>query len=59
MHGGKSTGPRTPEGLERVRRAHLKHGHCSAESIALRRELRQLLADSRETLVELTGGWGN
>src|SRR5262245_65953930 len=27
LHGGKSTGPRTPEGLERSRRANWKHGH--------------------------------
>jgi hypothetical protein len=27
FHGGKSTGPRTPEGLERSRRANWKHGH--------------------------------
>lgn len=27
MHGGLSTGPRTPEGLERSQRARLKHGH--------------------------------
>jgi hypothetical protein len=27
VHGGKSTGPRTPEGLERSRRANWKHGH--------------------------------
>src|SRR5262245_20034921 len=26
LHGGKSTGPRTPEGLERSRRANWKHG---------------------------------
>jgi hypothetical protein len=26
LHGGKSTGPRTPEGLERSRKANLKHG---------------------------------
>ena len=31
LHGGKSTGARTPKGLERVRRARLKHGQCSAE----------------------------
>jgi hypothetical protein len=29
LHGGKSTGPRTPEGLERSRRANWKHGHFS------------------------------
>jgi hypothetical protein len=39
MHGGKSTGPRTPEGLARSRRANWKHGNYSAEAIALRREV--------------------
>src|SRR5256714_15308504 len=29
LHGGKSTGPRTPEGLERSRRANWKHRHFS------------------------------
>ena len=55
MHGGKSTGPRTPQGLEALRKAHLKHGYYSAESIALRRYLRMLMADSRETLEEVAG----
>ena len=50
MHGGKSTGPRTPEGLERSKKANLKHGLYSAESIAQRRYMSQLLRDSRETL---------
>jgi hypothetical protein len=31
FHGGKSTGPRTMEGLERSRRANWKHGHFSRE----------------------------
>jgi hypothetical protein len=56
MHGGKSTGPRTPEGLAALRKAHRKHGHYSAESIAMRRYLRRLLADSRETLEEVGDG---
>ena len=50
MHGGKSTGPRTPEGLERSRKANYKHGNYSAESIAERRYISQLLRDSREIL---------
>ena len=29
LHGGKSTGPRTPDGLERCRRANWEHGHFS------------------------------
>ena len=52
MHGGKSTGPRTPEGLERSRKANLKHGLYSAESIAERRYVSQLLRSSREILGE-------
>ena len=34
VHGGKSTGPRTPEGLERSRRANWKHGRFSREAKA-------------------------
>ena len=37
-HGGKSTGPRTPDGLERSRMASWKHGRRSAAFIAERRE---------------------
>jgi hypothetical protein len=53
MHGGKSTGPRTPEGLERSRRANWKHGLYSAESIAARRYMSQLLRDSREMIEQV------
>jgi hypothetical protein len=38
MHGGPSTGPRTPEGLARSRRARWKHGRRSAEAMARRKE---------------------
>jgi hypothetical protein len=38
MHGGTSTGPRTPEGLARSKRAAWKHGRYSAETLAARRE---------------------
>ncbi len=31
LHGGKSTGPRTPEGLERMRQSKLKHGKFTKE----------------------------
>jgi hypothetical protein len=51
VHGGPSTGPRTPEGLERSRRANWKHGRRSAEAMArrkeaaaVRREIRRLIA---------------
>jgi len=50
MHGGKSTGPRTKEGLERSRKANWKHGYYSAESIALRRYISSLLRESRDII---------
>jgi hypothetical protein len=37
MHGGLSTGPKTPEGLERSRRARWKHGKRSRAAIEARR----------------------
>jgi hypothetical protein len=40
LHGGKSTGPRTPEGLERSRQANWKHGHFSREAKAERSRVR-------------------
>ncbi|MEX0697775.1 MAG: HGGxSTG domain-containing protein [Dongiaceae bacterium] len=43
FHGGKSTGPRSPEGLARCRRAGWKHGARSAEMAALRAEARASL----------------
>ena len=41
--GGKSTGPRTPEGLERSRRARLVHGYYTAEAKAARAEARRTM----------------
>jgi hypothetical protein len=41
MHGGKSTGPRTPEGLQRSRKSGWKHGYYSAEAKRVRRDARQ------------------
>ncbi len=43
-HGGMSTGPRTPEGIQRIRNAHLKHGKETKESKAKRREKSLLFA---------------
>ena len=47
MHGGKSTGPRTPEGLERLRAARTKTGLHSAEMVELRRSLAALRRAAR------------
>ena len=46
LHGGKSTGPRTPEGKARTIAAHTKHGRRSREHVekvkAINAELRWL-----------------
>jgi hypothetical protein len=52
LHGGHSTGPRTAEGLERLRAARSTHGGRSAEASRMRREVRALLKETRR-LVEL------
>jgi hypothetical protein len=48
FHGGKSTGPRTPEGLERSRRANWKHGHYSQQAKAERSRLRAAILALRD-----------
>ncbi len=53
LHGGKSTGPRTPEGLENSRRANRKHGHYSAEAKAERAGARAEMLLLRSMLKEL------
>jgi len=58
MHGGKSTGPKTPEGIERIRQAHIKHGRYTKEAIAQRREFNALMRTWRNTLKEINGKSG-
>lgn len=48
FHGGKSTGPRTKEGVERLRVARTTHGAYSSEAKHWRRNIRALLALVRE-----------
>jgi len=50
--GGKSTGPRTPEGLDRMRRAKTKHGSYSAETLQLMRAVRALQRNAQRVLEE-------
>ena len=52
VHGGPSTGPRTPEGLERSRKARWKHGGRSREAIESRREVRAAMWLLRSLLRE-------
>ena len=51
LHGGKSTGPRTPEGKARVAAAHTKHGRRSRAHIekvkAINAELRRVILQGR------------
>jgi hypothetical protein len=54
MHGGASTGPRTPEGLARSRRANWKHGLHSRSAKMEQRFLRRLLKDSGDFLRRFT-----
>ena len=42
LHGGRSTGPKTPEGIERIRQAQLKHGWHTKEAKAQRAEAQRL-----------------
>ena len=37
LHGGTSTGARTPEGLQRISEANLKHGRQTKEKLAAQR----------------------
>ena len=53
LHGGLSTGARTPEGIERIRRAVTKHGMYSKGARAEREHYRSLLRHCRETLAAI------
>ncbi len=49
MHGGTSTGPRTAEGLARMRAAKTKHGRDTTEAVAFRRWVAGLLRATRRS----------
>lgn len=52
MHGGASTGPRTPEGLARSKKARWKHGRYSAERLEQYRQVKAEYAQfNRESAV--------
>ena len=46
FHGGCSTGPRTAEGLERIRAARTIHGAFGAEARAVRKLIKALKAET-------------
>lgn len=54
LHGGKSTGAKTPEGRERSRLARTKHGNRTAKAKAERALYRMLTRACREMLKDLS-----
>ena len=57
LHGGLSTGPKTAEGIERIRRAATKHGYYSKAAIEERRRGHAELRALREAIAALDTGW--
>ena len=55
LHGGLSTGPKTPEGRLRVSLALLKHGRYTKQAKQERLEWRELVCNSMELLHQLKG----
>jgi hypothetical protein len=53
LHGGLSTGPKTGEGLERIRRAVTKHGRYSRQAKAEQRQFWELLRHFQTFLNDL------
>jgi len=53
MHGGKSTGPKTKKGIEKIRAAHLKHGEYSKEAQTEKKYFRSLLKSLEGTMQEI------
>jgi hypothetical protein len=53
LHGGLSTGARTAEGIERIRRAVTKHGRYSKRARAEREQYRELFRQFRQMLAAL------
>ena len=50
LHGGLSTGPKTAEGIERIRRAVTKHGRYCAAAKTERKRYRALLREGHELI---------
>jgi hypothetical protein len=50
LHGGLATGPKTAEGLARIRAAQTTHGMRTAEMEEMRQMMRALLKEQRRLL---------
>jgi hypothetical protein len=55
LHGGKSTGPKTAAGIERIRRAATKDGRHTKAARAEHEQYWKLVQDCREVLQEISG----
>jgi len=55
LHGGKSTGARTAEGIARIQLAVTKHGLFTKEARAERERFRELVRECREGLAKISG----
>jgi hypothetical protein len=56
LHGGHSTGPKTLDGLGRLRTAKTKHGRFSREGVAVERWRRRYVANAYRSVDALEGG---
>lgn len=54
LHGGLSTGPRTSEGINRIKVARTIHGHYSKEKLEERRQVRALFRETRRILMAMS-----
>lgn len=48
IHGGRSTGPRTKEGLLRSQSANLKHGSYTKENLEQRKKINSMFRECRK-----------
>ncbi|MBS0585735.1 MAG: hypothetical protein JSR76_05485 [Verrucomicrobia bacterium] len=54
IHGGKSTGPITAKGRDKIRKLKLKHGLYSQDAIDEQKQFRKLLLNAKETLEKIS-----
>lgn len=53
LHGGKSTGPRTPDGREKSAKANFKHGRYTKENLVQKKEIQAILKNYKDLLVQV------
>jgi hypothetical protein len=53
IHGGRSTGPKTPDSLLRSKSANLKHGNYTKDVLEQRKNINSLIRDYRKFLSDI------